>query len=89
MTGGSVPLSEDYDRWRDDPVTKLVFKALEKAAGAQKEAWDAASWGGGLARDDELGRALRELRCRADAYRSLEELSVEQLMEWLGIEDAE
>ena len=84
-----MPLSEDFARWRDDPVTKLVFKALRQATEAQKTAWDELSWGGGAVRGDDLERHLLALTTRADAYRSLEELSVEQLTDWLGIENAE
>lgn len=83
-------LRDDFARWRDDPVTQLVFKALNKAAEAQKQVWDAASWEGGKVRAEDLRDTLQELRVRADAYRSLEELSLEQLANWLGIEiDAE
>jgi hypothetical protein len=84
-----LQLSEDFTRWRDDPVTKLVFKALHNASEAQKAAWDELSWGGGAVRGDDLERNLLALTTRADAYRSLEELSVGQLTQWLGIEDAE
>lgn len=70
-------------------MTRRMLKALSLAADAQKAAWDAASWGGQIVRGDELERTLTELRVRADAYRSLEELSFEQMCQWLGIEDAE
>jgi hypothetical protein len=67
-------------------MTKLVFKALGMAARAQKDEWDAASWGGGVVRGPELERMLMELRVRADCYAALEALSVTDLMSWLGIE---
>lgn len=70
-------------------MTRQVLKALSLASDAQKKAWDAASWGGQVIRGDDLERMLSELRVRADAYRSLEELSFEQMCQWLGIEDAE
>lgn len=81
-----VSQRDDYARWRDDPMTRQVFAALRTAADAQKTAWDEASWGGGIARPDELDRTLRELRTRADAYQSIEELTFEQMCQWLGIE---
>lgn len=84
-----MSLSDDYARWRDDPVTSLVFKALRQAADAQKTAWDDASWNGGRVRADDLKDTLQELRVRADAYRSLEELTVERLTELLGIQTDE
>ncbi len=84
--GSILPLEEDFARWRDDPITRLVFKALEAAAVAQKDQWDAASWGGGETRADRLKDTLAELRVRADCYRALGELSVEDITQWLGIE---
>lgn len=81
-----MPLSEDFARWRDDPITKLVFQALGAAADAQKAQWDAASWDGGQVRAEPLKELLQELRVRADCYRALQELTVEDIMQWLGIE---
>ena len=83
-------LNEDFARWRDDAVTRMVFKALGMAAQAQKEEWDRASWGGGVVRAPELERLLIELRVRADSYAALEAMTADDLMTWLGIEqDAE
>lgn len=82
----SVQLSEDFTRWQADPVTQMVFKALGFAAEAQKAEWDKASWGGGVVRGPELERMLLELRVRADCYGSLEAMTAEDLMAWLGME---
>lgn len=84
-----MPLSEDFARWREDPITRMVFQALEAAASAQKAEWDNASWGGGVVRADELKDLLQELRVRADCYRALGELTIDDIMQWLGIEHAE
>jgi hypothetical protein len=84
-----LPLSEDFARWREDPMTRRVFQALRIAAMEQHSAWEDASWGGQVVRGDDLERLLRELRTRADAYQALEALTFEQLANWLGIEDAE
>lgn len=81
-----MPLSEDFARWRDDPMTRTVFRALELAHAEQKAQWDAASWGGGVVRGEELERLLLELRVRADAYRALADLTFVDLTIWLGIE---
>lgn len=81
-----MALAEDFARWREDPMTRMVFKALRQAADAQKAAWDEMSWNGGVVRGDDLERNLLALTTRADAYRSLEELGVEQLTDWLGME---
>jgi len=82
-----VQLDEDFARWREDPVTRLVFKALIAAEGQQKAAWEAASWGGGMVRDEELGALLRELRVRADCYRALIDLDADDIRQWLGMTD--
>lgn len=84
-----MSLPEDFARWRDDPMTRMVLTALKAAAEAQKTAWDEASWGGQLVRGDDLARTLSELRVRADAYRALEEMTIEDIAGWLGMEDAE
>jgi hypothetical protein len=87
--GTNLPLSEDFARWRDDPITRLVFRALEAAEQAQKDQWQAASWGGGQVRADDLKDTLQELRVRADAYAALREMTIEDVTTWLGIEHAE
>lgn len=85
-----MSLREDFARWREDPMTRTVLGALELAEAEQKKQWEAASWGGGIARGDELERLLLELRVRADAYRALKDMSLEDLGAWLGIDvDAE
>lgn len=70
-------------------MTRMVLKALNAASDAQKQAWEAASWDGGRVRADDLKDLLQELRIRSDCYRALSELSIEDIMQWLGIEHAE
>lgn len=82
-----MPLSDDFARWREDPITRLVFRALEAAEQAQKDQWTAASWGGGMVRADDLKDMLQELRVRADAYAALREMTVEDVTTWLGMDD--
>lgn len=86
----SVPqLDEDFTRWRDDPFTKHVFRALAAAQAAQKAEWEAISWGGGKVRGDDLAETLKELRVRHDAYGALLEITPADIRLWLGIDDAE
>lgn len=71
-------------------MTRTVLGALELAEKAQKQAWDDASWGGEVARAEDLERLRIELRTRADAYASLREMTFEDLATWLEIDpDAE
>lgn len=81
-----LPVSEDFARWRDDPMTRLVLRALDAAAQAQKTQWDAASWQGGLVRAEDLKDLLQELRVRADCYAALRDMTFEDIAAWLGIE---
>ncbi len=80
---------EEFQRWLDDPVTRLVFAALRAAQDAQKAAWTAASWDGGQVRGEALTTLLSELRVRADCYGALAEMTFADVAAWLGIEDAE
>jgi hypothetical protein len=82
-----VSLREDFARWRDDPMTRMVMDALGKAEAEQKHQWDKASWEGAVSRAPELERMLLELRTRADAYRALQDMSLGDLQAWLGIEE--
>jgi hypothetical protein len=61
--------SEEFDRWRDDAVTRWVARAFTKLADDNKALWLDQSWGAGRA-DQET---LTELRTRADAYNALAE----------------
>ncbi len=87
--GLALQLSEDFARWRDDPMTRLVLDALEQAEQAQKAEWDAYSWGGGRVRSDELKETLQELRVRADCYRALREMTFADVAGWMGLTDDE
>jgi hypothetical protein len=69
-----VITEDDFLTWREHPVTKWVFDAIERGVEAQKSAWIDASWEAGKA-DPEM---LIELRTRADAYRALNETTFGQ-----------
>lgn len=81
-----LPLNEDFARWRDDPMTRLVLKALDAASAAQKAQWNAASWDGGKVRADDLKDLLQELRVRADCYAALRDMTFDDIAAWLGME---
>ncbi len=67
------PTLDEFQAWRDSPVSQWVFQAISTAAEAQKSEWLRRSW---LANNpDPL--ALCELRTRADAYTALEETAYE------------
>lgn len=69
--------AEEFDAWRDDPVTAWVMSELNKAAEKQRDGWLAASWDDGGC--DPI--VLNTLRTRADAYRALAELSYADIAE--------
>lgn len=87
--GISVLLSEDFARWREDPMTRMVLEALQRAEDAQKQQWDEASWGKKVVRGDDLERMLLELTTRADAYASLREMKWPDVAAWLELDDGE
>lgn len=72
--------AEDFAGWRDNAVTKAVFAALDRVQAMQRDHWIETSWEQGVCTPE----MLLELRVRADAYRSLSELSFERLSEVLG-----
>lgn len=61
------PSEEEYEAWRDNPVTRWVMAACERAAEDNRQLWIDQSWEGGNADPN----ALIELRTRADAYRAI------------------
>jgi len=66
---------EDWEQWRNHPVTEWVLAALNKAASAQLDGWVAASWEAG----ESNPLLLTTLRTRADAYRALSEIALEDV----------
>lgn len=63
------PTREDFDRWRDDFVTRWILGACEIYATEQEAEWHRVSWINGGCSE----KLLIELRTRADAYRALAE----------------
>ena len=76
---------DDFLTWRENPVTKWVFQALETAAAETKTAWVEASWHHKVS-SPEL---LLELKTREDAYRALIDTTYERFCEIFGEEPTE
>lgn len=74
---------DDFQRWRDNPVTQWVFAAFEKAAVTQSDGWMDKSWGAGQCDPLELAT----LRTRADSYRAIFETPFERFQEMNGEQD--
>lgn len=68
---------EDFEQWRDNPVTEQVFARLRQLAERAKEEWLAASWGKGIL-DPQL---LADLRARAEVANDFCELTYEEVTE--------
>lgn len=66
---------DDFEAWRENPVTLAVFRALTIKAEEAKAKWQSASWDGG--RCDPL--LLADLRARAEIASDIVELSHEEL----------
>ncbi len=71
------PSSEDFARWRDDPVTRWVFRGIAARVEEQKQHWLGMSWENGVA----APIALTELRARASAW---VELIDNDYSQWCG-----
>lgn len=52
---------EEYEAWKESPITQWFFTALKEYAKNRHELWDTMSWGGGNANE----KALYELRGQA------------------------
>ncbi len=76
--------AEDFDQWRDNPVTRWVMQAHANAAAILQDEWIAASWGDGVA-DSAL---LADLRTRADAYLALRDTPYEMWCQFNNDGDA-
>lgn len=70
---------EDYDSWRDNPVTQAVHEALRLKAEGAKAAWVDASWVSGSV----SAELLADLRATANICNDIRGLTYEELMEGL------
>lgn len=71
---------EEYDGWLADPVTRWVFRGLERAAAAEQAEWQRVSWSNGVANQ----RVLDQLRDRASTLLELVENDFETWTKWNG-----
>ena len=78
----NAPSEDEFDAWKDDPVTQFVLGALAVAADEQKDEWVKATWGTGEANPI----LLHELRTRADAYRVIADSDYTAFCETLGLD---
>lgn len=76
------PTKDEFLVWKEHPVSRWVFLALQTASQAQQTAWLNQSW--------ERGEAnpllLTELRTRADAYDALQASTYEDWCKFTGDE---
>lgn len=68
---------EEYDAWKDHPVTKAVFAELTQMAEDRKLLWIARSWNAGECDPHKLAM----LRGQAEAFAWLPGASYEQVFE--------
>lgn len=71
------PTEEEFEAWHDLPITRFVMDVYAAMAEMQKQAWLDMSWDGGHANSE----ALIEFRTRADAYRSMSECELGDLVD--------
>lgn len=64
-----IPTEEEFEIWRDDPVTRFVLAVCRKTAGEVFDSWVQRAW-----QSNSVDSAdLLEARTRADAYLALEQ----------------
>lgn len=73
-----MPSEEEFEAWRDNPITRWVLEACKIASEAAKQSFVDSAWERGIV--DE--KALTELRTRADCYEGLAEASLEDWASW-------
>lgn len=71
---------EEFEAWRDNPVTQWVLSACRVAAEDAKALWEARSWEAGEAD----WKALTELRARAATYNDVISLNHADVKAALG-----
>ena len=67
---------EEFQAWRDHPVTQYVTKAFEAMAAAQKKAWIESTWDGNHCDAYDLCA----LRTRADTFNAMKECTLADLV---------
>lgn len=72
-----TPSAEEYQAWRDHPITRWIMEACRKAAEDNRRNWATAAWESGEANQAHL----TENRVRADAYMALAETAYEGWVE--------
>jgi hypothetical protein len=70
------PTDEEYEAWLDHPITAFVLDCYERMADEQRQAWMLSSWEAG----DASLELLIELRTRSDAYKSMAECDLGDLV---------
>jgi uncharacterized phage-associated protein len=71
---------DDFEAWRDSPITQAVFAAFDKLGESAKAKWLAMSWGEG--NPDPL--QLADLRARAEVVEDFRKVTLADLEEWLN-----
>jgi uncharacterized phage-associated protein len=74
---------EDFESWRDNPVTEEVFRAFDWLGEKAKQQWLAMSWDKGNC-DPVL---LADLRARAQVVEDFRKIEFTSLEEWLSDEE--
>ena len=66
---------EEYEAWRQHPITRLVFSRLRAKAEMRRQVWIANSWDAGSCDKERLCM----LRGQAEAFKFLPDASFEEM----------
>ena len=78
-------MRDEFELWREHPVTQWVFAAIERAVEQERAEWMRQSWTNGVA--DQ--HTLTVLKTRADALGELIDNDFDTWAEWNGEEVAD
>lgn len=83
---------EDWEAWREHPITQLVMSGFEHAAERAKAQWQADAWSneylGAEGRERQL-IALNRVKARCDAYGEIQGISLQDVLAANGLEQAQ
>lgn len=75
------PTPEDFEEWRENPVSQWVFEQMRGHAECQKDMWAAMAW----EMQDVSEDLLKEARVRADCYVEIPDSTYE---DWIALDDS-
>jgi hypothetical protein len=84
-----LPLSEDFARWADDPMTRRFMAVLKAWEEKNRKDWEVSAFNDAWGQADRLQKELHAAQARVSAFNQARRMNFADIAYWLGIEDAE